>query len=179
MQQSIVLGGGCFWCTEAVFKMIKGIIAIVPGYAGGEKPQPSYEEVCNGTTGHAEVVKVEYYTDQIAFDQVLTIFFASHNPTTMNRQGHDVGTQYRSIILYSTPEQKELSEKFITDLNSSNEHGDPIVTEVKPLTEFYEAEEYHHDYYAKHPDQAYCTAVINPKLDKVKAKFEKLLQTQA
>lgn len=179
MTKSIVLGGGCFWCTEAVYKMIKGIISIMPGYAGGTVAQPSYEAVCNGTTGHAEVVRVEYDPSIISFNDILTIFFASHNPTTMNRQGHDVGTQYRSIILYSTEEEKVEAEKFITELNNSAELGDPIVTEVKPLETFYEAEEYHRDYYAKHPEQAYCQSVINPKLAKVKEKFGKFLQTQS
>jgi peptide-methionine (S)-S-oxide reductase len=179
MTKTIVLGGGCFWCTEAVFKMIKGIISIMPGYAGGTVAQPTYEAVCNGTTGHAEVVRIEYDPSVISFNDILTIFFASHNPTTMNRQGHDVGTQYRSIILYSSEEEKVEAEKFITELNNSAELGDPIVTEVKPLETFYEAEEYHRDYYAKHPEQAYCQAVINPKLAKVKEKFGKFLQTQS
>jgi peptide-methionine (S)-S-oxide reductase len=179
MTKTIVLGGGCFWCTEAVFKMIKGIISIMPGYAGGTVAQPTYEAVCNGTTGHAEVVRIEYDPSIISFNDILTIFFASHNPTTMNRQGHDVGTQYRSIILYSSEEEKVEAEKFITELNNSAELGDPIVTEVKPLETFYEAEEYHRDYYAKHPEQAYCQAVINPKLAKVKEKFGKFLQTQS
>ncbi len=179
MTKKIVLGGGCFWCTEAVFKMIKGIISIMPGYAGGTVAQPTYEAVCNGTTGHAEVVRIEYDPSIISFNDILTIFFASHNPTTMNRQGHDVGTQYRSIILYSSEEEKVEAEKFITELNNSAELGDPIVTEVKPLETFYEAEEYHRDYYAKHPEQAYCQAVINPKLAKVKEKFGKFLQTQS
>jgi peptide-methionine (S)-S-oxide reductase len=179
MTKTIVLGGGCFWCTEAVFKMIKGIVSIMPGYAGGTVAQPTYEAVCNGTSGHAEVVRVEYDPSIISFNDILTIFFASHNPTTMNRQGHDVGTQYRSIILYSSEEEKVEAEKFITELNNSAELGDPIVTEVKPLETFYEAEEYHRDYYAKHPEQAYCQAVINPKLAKVKEKFGKFLQTQS
>ncbi len=177
--KSIVLGGGCFWCTEAVFKMIKGIISIMPGYAGGVTLHPTYEAVCIGTTGHAEVVRVEYDPSIISFNDILTIFFASHNPTTMNRQGHDVGTQYRSIILYSTEEEKVAAEQFITELNNSAELGDPVVTEVKPLETFYEAEEYHRDYYAKHPEQAYCQSVINPKLAKVKEKFGKFLQTQS
>ena len=179
MTKTIVLGGGCFWCTEAVFKMIKGIISITPGYAGGITLHPSYEAVCNGTTGHAEVVRIEYDPSIISFNDILTIFFASHNPTTMNRQGHDVGTQYRSIILYTTAEEGIEAEKFIKELNSSAELGDPIVTEVKPLELFYRAEEYHHDYYAKHPEQAYCQSVINPKLAKIKTKFGKFLQTQA
>lgn len=151
----------------------------MPGYAGGTVAQPTYEAVCNGTTGHAEVVRIEYDPSIISFNDILTIFFASHNPTTMNRQGHDVGTQYRSIILYSSEEEKVEAEKFITELNNSAELGDPIVTEVKPLETFYEAEEYHRDYYAKHPEQAYCQAVINPKLAKVKEKFGKFLQTQS
>lgn len=151
----------------------------MPGYAGGVTLHPTYEAVCIGTTGHAEVVRVEYDPSIISFNDILTIFFASHNPTTMNRQGHDVGTQYRSIILYSTEEEKVAAEQFITELNNSAELGDPVVTEVKPLETFYEAEEYHRDYYAKHPEQAYCQSVINPKLAKVKEKFGKFLQTQS
>ncbi len=173
MTQSITLGSGCFWCTEAVFKMIKGIIATAPGYAGGNTPNPRYEHVCTGTTGHAEVVRVEFYPTIISFDEILTVFFSSHDPTTLNRQGNDVGTQYRSTILYANDEQKLAAEKYIANLKTD---GLNVVTTVEPLTTFYEAEEYHHDYFAKNPDQAYCAAVINPKLKKVREKLATLLK---
>jgi peptide-methionine (S)-S-oxide reductase len=173
---TIVFGGGCFWCTEAVFKMLKGIYSVESGYAGGEKENPIYEEISSGNTGHAEVVKIEYDPRIISFEILLTVFFATHDPTILNRQGRDVGSQYRSIILYTTKEQKTKSKKFIKKLNDSSENGKPIVTEIKPLTEFFEAEESHKNYYKNHPEQAYCQVVINPKLEKVKEKFAKLLK---
>ena len=173
MTQSITLGSGCFWCTEAVFKMIKGIVSTAPGYAGGDTPNPTYAAVCNGTTGHAEVVRVEFDPAIISFDEILTVFFSSHDPTTLNRQGHDSGTQYRSTILYTSDEQKLAAEKYIADLKKD---GLNVVTTVEPLTTFYEAEDYHHDYFARNPDQAYCTAVINPKLKKVREKLAMLLE---
>lgn len=171
-----ILGGGCFWCTEAVFKMLKGVLSVTPGYAGGSTDDPTYMRVSKGDTGHAEAIKIEYDPDLISFETLLTVFFATHDPTTLNRQGNDVGTEYRSIILYTSPEQKRVAEKFITELNASIAEGKPIVTEVKPLGKFYEAEQYHRDYYAKNQDQPYCQIVINPKLEKVKAKFAKLLR---
>ncbi len=174
-----VFGGGCFWCTEAVFKMLKGVYSVVPGYAGGTAPNPTYESVCSGTTGHAEVIRIEYDPVQVNFETLLTVFFASHDPTTLNRQGADVGTQYRSIILHTSPEQKSAAEKFITEINASSDLGKPIVTTVEPLNIFYEAEDYHKDYYARNPKQGYCQAVINPKLAKVKEKFAALLQHNA
>ena len=179
MNKIIVVGGGCFWCTEAVFKMLKGVISVAPGYAGGSKPNPTYKEVCSGNTGHAEVIKIEYEPDKISFQDLLTVFFATHDPTTPNRQGGDVGTQYRSIILYSDQNQKEESEKFIKELNESSEMGAPIVTEIKPLDKFYEAENYHKDYYAKNQNNPYCQVVINPKLQKVQEKFAELLKEGA
>ncbi len=170
-----VIGGGCFWCTEAVFKMLRGVSSVLPGYAGGEKPNPTYEEVCGGKTGHAEVIQIKFDPTQVKFEDLLTVFFASHDPTTMNRQGNDVGTQYRSIILYTTPEQKIKAENFIKDLNNSNPNGKPIVTEIKPLDVFYEAENYHQNYFARNPGNPYCEVIINPKLEKVQEKFAKLL----
>jgi len=172
-----VFGGGCFWCTEAVFKMLGGIISVMPGYAGGTKENPTYEEVCSGTTGHAEVIRIEYEPDKISFRSLLTVFFGSHDPTTKNRQGNDVGTQYRSVIFYTTPEQKAEAERFIKEINDSNPAGAPIVTEVAPLPNFYEAENYHRDYFAKNPGAPYCEIVINPKLEKVKQKFAELLRS--
>lgn len=173
--KTIVLGGGCFWCTEAVFKLLKGIVSIKSGYAGGTKENPTYEEVCSGTTGHAEVVEIKYDPEIISLEKILTVFFASHDPLTVNRQGNDVGEQYRSIILYTTEEQKVAAQNFIDELNKSSKEGFPITTEVKPLEKFYEAEKYHQDYYKNHPEIAYCQVVINPKLEKVKAEFAELL----
>lgn len=177
--QIAIFGGGCFWCTEAVFKMLKGVKSVTPGYAGGStsSPQaaPTYAEVCSGKTGHAEVVRIEFDPAQIAFRDLLTVFFATHNPTTPNQQGADVGTQYRSTILYTSDEQEREAETFIKELNASSEMGAPIVTEVKPLTQFFEAEDYHKDYYAKNPSNPYCQVVINPKLEKVQEKFARLL----
>lgn len=172
----VVLGGGCFWCTEAVFKMLKGVISVSPGYAGGEKVNPTYEEVSRGTTGHAEVIQIEYDPTSIAFKTLLTVFFATHDPTTRNRQGNDVGTQYRSIILYGDDEQKKEAEDFVQELNDSNEEGRPIVTEIEALKKFYEAENYHKDYYARNQDNPYCEVIINPKLEKVQKKFAELLK---
>ncbi|MDD5357376.1 MAG: peptide-methionine (S)-S-oxide reductase MsrA [Candidatus Pacebacteria bacterium] len=170
-----VIGGGCFWCTEAVFKMLRGVSSVLPGYAGGEKPNPSYEDVCAGMTGHAEVIQIKFDPAQVKFEDLLTVFFASHDPTTMNRQGNDVGTQYRSIILYTTGEQKIKAENFIKELNASNPNGKPIVTEIKPLETFYEAENYHQNYFARNPGNPYCEVIINPKLEKVQEKFANLL----
>ncbi len=173
--QIAVFGGGCFWCVEAVFKMLKGVTKVEPGYAGGTIENPTYEEVSGGRTGHAEVIHIEYDPSQVNYDDLMTVFFGSHDPTTMNRQGADVGTQYRSIILTTTPEQESEAKAFIKELNGSNTNGAPIVTEVEPLTKFYSAENYHHDYYANNPNQGYCEIIINPKLEKVKAKFAELL----
>lgn len=182
--ETIVFGGGCFWCAEAVFKMLKGVVSVEPGYAGGKTLQdssgqeknPTYEEVCSGTTGHAEVIKINYNPSIITLEDILTVFFATHDPTTKNRQGNDVGEQYRSIILYATKEQQELSEKFIKELNESNKKGMPIVTEVKELENFYPAEQYHKNYYKMNQDQPYCQIVINPKLRKVQEKFAELIK---
>lgn len=170
-----VFGGGCFWCTEAVFKMLKGVTSVMPGYTGGAKENPTDEEVSSGTTGHAEVVRVEYDPAQVKYSILLTIFFGSHDPTTKNRQGADVGTQYRSVIFYTTPEQKAEAEKFISEINSSNKFGDPVVTELEPLGKFYGAESYHQDYFARNSENQYCQLVINPKLEKVQKNFGELL----
>ena len=170
-----VFGGGCFWCTEAVFKMLRGVQSVMPGYAGGTIPNPTYEAVCSGRTGHAEVTRIEYDPSQVAYRTLLTVFFATHDPTTLNRQGNDVGTQYRSIILYTTDKQKEEAEAFIKEVEQSTQAGNPVVTEVQPLTEFYEAENYHKDYFAKNPENAYCNLVISPKVEKVQKQFAALL----
>lgn len=181
MKETAIFGGGCFWCTEAVFKMLRGISSVLPGYAGGRPPAggkgPTYEEVSSGRTGHAEVIKVTYNPQQITYHDLLTVFFASHDPTTMNRQGNDVGTQYRSVIFYTNDPQKKEVEDFVKELNASNKQGTSVVTELKPLNHFYEAEDYHKNYFATHPRNPYCELVINPKLEKVQQKFVDLLKT--
>jgi len=171
-----VFGGGCFWCTEAVFKMLKGVASVAPGYSGGAKPNPTYDEICNGKTGHAEVIKIEFDPGLVSYKNLLTVFFGSHDPTTVNRQGNDIGTEYRSVIFYTTPDQKVEAEKFIKEINESNTEGKLIVTEVLPLDVFYEAENYHKDYYARNKFQPYCELVINPKLEKVQHTFAELLK---
>lgn len=177
-----VFGGGCFWCTEAVFKMLNGVISVAPGYAGGNPPaggkNPTYEEVCSGLTGHAEVIKIEFDPSKILFKNLLAVFFATHDPTTLNRQGADSGTQYRSAIFYSSEEQKNETEKLIKSLNDSSKKGVAIVTELKPLEKFWEAENYHKDYYERNPQNPYCQIVINPKLKKAEKMFAKLLKKQ-
>ncbi len=176
-----VFGGGCFWCTEAVFNMLRGVVSVMPGYAGGTAlpggQHPTYEQVSTGKTGYAEVIRIEYDPVQVRFHDLLTVFFATHDPTTLNRQGNDVGTQYRSAIFYTTDEQKKEAEDFIVGLNASAQDGAPIVTEVRPLEKFYEAEQYHKDYYQKNISQPYCQIVINPKLDKVQKEFSALLKS--
>ncbi|PIR69379.1 MAG: peptide-methionine (S)-S-oxide reductase [Candidatus Niyogibacteria bacterium CG10_big_fil_rev_8_21_14_0_10_46_36] len=172
----IVFGGGCFWCTEAVFKMLKGVLSVTPGYAGGTTKDPSYEDVSAHKTGHAEVVRIEYDADIMPLHDLLTVFFATHDPTTPNRQGNDVGEQYRSIILYTDEEQKKEAEAFIEKLNGSMEEGEPIITAIQPLDAFYEAEDYHKDYFEKNPQNPYCQIVINPKLDKVQKEFAELVK---
>jgi len=177
-QESAVFGGGCFWCTEAVFKMLKGVVSVEPGYAGGTTPNPTYEQICTGTTGHAEVIKIDFDPALIPYETLMTVFFATHDPTTLNRQGADTGTQYRSIILYSNDAQKVAAEKFIKELDESHPGGDPIVTEIIPLDHFWPAEAYHRDYYLNNPDKAYCQIVISPKVKKVQEKFAALLREQ-
>jgi peptide-methionine (S)-S-oxide reductase len=176
MTETAVFGGGCFWCTEAVFKMMKGVKSVVPGYAGGTTENPTYEQVSTGTTGHAECVKVEYDPALVRYEDLLTVFFGSHDPTTVNRQGADVGTQYRSVIFYTSPEQHAAAEAYIANINASNQMGAAVVTDLEPLAKFYEAENYHHDYFANHPGNPYCDLVINPKLEKVQKQYADLLQ---
>lgn len=167
-----VFGGGCFWCTEAVFEELKGVVSVTPGYAGGKTLNPTYASVSTGQTGHAEVSRIEYDSRVISFNDLLTVFFAVHDPTTLNRQGADIGTQYRSIILYTGSDQKKEAEAFIEDLNKT---GPKVVTELKLLEEFYPAEEEHRHYYERNKDESYCQAVISPKLEKLKGKFQELL----
>jgi peptide-methionine (S)-S-oxide reductase len=167
------LAGGCFWCLEAIFKEVKGVEKVVSGYSGGTTVNPSYNEVCSGTTGHAESVQITFDPRIISFKEILSIFFTVHDPTTLNRQGPDIGTQYRSAIFYHNEEQRTIAEQLIRDLNSSNGWGAPIVTEVKPFQNFYPAEEYHQDYYERNPEQPYCSVVIAPKLDKFRKQYLK------
>ncbi len=165
-----VFGAGCFWCVEAVFQRLDGVLTVIPGYSGGIIEDPTYESVCSGSTGHAEVAKITFDPNVISYKQLLDMFWRSHDPTTLNRQGNDVGTQYRSVIYYLDDEQKNSAEKSKSALEESNLLSDPIVTEIERLTKFYPAEDYHHNYYKLNPEQAYCRIVIEPKLKKL---FEK------
>jgi peptide-methionine (S)-S-oxide reductase len=166
------LGGGCFWCLEAVFEQLKGVRKVESGYAGGSAgAHPTYEEVCSGRTGHAEVVQITFDPLEISFSDVLNVFFATHDPTTLNRQGPDVGTQYRSVVFYHTSAQQDAAEKKIAELNSAKIWDAPIVTEVKPFQAFYRAEDYHQKYFQGHPAQPYCQAVIAPKVVKFRKQF--------
>ena len=175
MIKTIYLAGGCFWCTEAVFQRIKGILRVVPGYIDGRIKNPSYREVCSGRTGHVEAISVNYNTDQIQLADLLMIFFSSHDPTTLNRQGNDIGTQYRSGIYYTDKEQKELAEVIIQQLKNEKIFEDKIITEIKEATPFYEAEENHHNYFNRNQEQAYCAFTINPKLEKIKNNYYSFL----
>jgi peptide-methionine (S)-S-oxide reductase len=171
-----VFGGGCFWCTEAVFEELEGVLSVTSGYAGGSMENPSYDDVSTGRTGHAEVTRIEYDPDKISYQDLLTVFFYTHDPTTLNRQGADVGEQYRSMILYTNETQKNLAESFIKELTDSKAYKSPIVTEVKPLGNFFEAEDYHQNYYKNNPDKPYCQVVIAPKVEKLRARFKNLLR---
>jgi len=169
--ETATLGGGCFWCLEAVFLELKGVTRVESGYAGGSIPNPSYKLVCTGLTGHAEVVQVTFDPQVITYKALLQVFFSIHDPTTLNRQGHDVGTQYRSVIFYHSPEQKAIAEQVIQELEAEKVWQNPIVTEIKPLKAFYKAEDYHQNYFAKNPDQLYCQAVIAPKMVKFRKQY--------
>ncbi len=172
--ETIVLGGGCFWCTEAVFTMLKGIVSVRPGYAGGHVANPTYEQVSGGKTGHIEVIEIVYDPDQLSFEEILQVFFDTHDPTTPNRQGNDVGPQYHSAVFYTTPRQKEKTEHYIMLIK--NKFTKPIVTTVAPLDTFYVAEDYHQQYYEHHKDAPYCQVIIDPKVEKVQTKFKNLLK---
>jgi peptide-methionine (S)-S-oxide reductase len=171
-----VFGGGCFWCTEAIFQQLKGVVSVSPGYAGGHKLNPTYNEVSTGMTGHAEVTKIEFDPSIIPYEDLLEIFMHLHDPTTLNRQGYDVGSQYRSIILYTNEQQKKIAEKVLLALNASKEFKRPIVTEIKPLEKFYEAEDYHKNYYANNMDKPYCQLIISPKLTHLRQKYSAKLK---
>ena len=177
MTETATLGGGCFWCLEAVFERLRGVTTVTSGYAGGHVEAPTYQQVCTGTTGHAEVVRLEYDPDVISFPDLLRVFFATHDPTTPNRQGHDVGPQYRSIILYETESQRETAEAVISGLEAEGVFRGGIVTQVEPLEAFYPAEPYHREYYRRNPGQAYCRVIIDPKIAKLRAEFADRLET--
>lgn len=174
-EASIVMGGGCFWCVEAVFECLKGVNKVVSGYAGGAMEKPTYEQVCSGRTGHAEVIRVDYDPEVLSLDRLLDVFFAVHDPTTLNRQGADVGTQYRSVVYYSSPAEKETIEKAIARTTAEKVWPGRIVTEVAPLPTFYSAEEYHQGYFRNHPNQPYCLFVAAPKVEKLFKKFPELV----
>lgn len=176
MEKTAVFGGGCFWCTEAIFQMLSGVSKVESGYAGGKIENPSYEQVSSGNTGHAEVIRVTYDPSVISYEDLLTVFFGSHDPTTPNRQGADVGEQYRSIILYQSDEEKAAAEKLIKEVNESLKDGTRVVTQVLPLGEFYKAEDYHQNYFKTNTSAPYCQIVIEPKIEKVKKRFAELVK---
>ncbi|RAV27833.1 peptide-methionine (S)-S-oxide reductase MsrA [Sinomicrobium soli] len=171
-----VLAGGCFWCTEAVFKKLRGVKEVIPGYTGGTIKNPAYREICTGRTGHAEAIRVEYDEAEISFGELLDVFFATHDPTTLNRQGNDVGTQYRSAVFYTTDRQRETAREYITLLEREGVFNRPVVTEITEAGAFYPAETEHKDYYDLHPEQPYCQVVIRPKLKKLDTLFRKKLR---
>jgi peptide-methionine (S)-S-oxide reductase len=171
-----IFANGCFWCTEAVFSMLNGVKTVLPGYTGGKTENPSYDSVSGGNTGHAEAIKIEYDPAIISYDDLLSVFFNTHDPTTLNRQGHDIGTQYRSAIFYVDDEQKEKALNLIRELNQNKAYDNPVVTEVKRLDKFYESEDYHKKYYENNPNQLYCQLVIAPKLAKLQERFGKLIK---
>lgn len=170
------LGGGCFWCLEPIFKELRGVVSVESGYAGGSVPDPSYEQVCTGTTGHAEVVQVRFDPRHISYRQLLQVFFTIHDPTTLNRQGADVGTQYRSVILYHTPQQMETAQEVVRSLDKQGVWDKPIVTHLVPFERFYRAEDYHQNYFVNNPNQGYCSIVIAPKVAKFRKQYLSMLR---
>jgi len=170
--EKATLGGGCFWCTEAVYLGLKGVVDVKPGYSGGHDKNPSYKEVCNGTTGHAEVVQITFDPDVVSFSEILEVFFVTHDPTTLNRQGNDVGTQYRSAIFYHSEKQKEIATEIIGQLEKEKAYDKPIVTEVTAFDIFYVAEDYHFNYFARNKNQPYCQYVVAPKVEKFQKVFK-------
>jgi peptide-methionine (S)-S-oxide reductase len=173
--RTAVFGGGCFWCTEAVFQVLNGVSKVESGYAGGKMANPSYEKVSCGNTGHAEVIRVTYDPDIISYEDLLTVFFGSHDPTTPNRQGNDVGEQYRSVIFYSTPEEKEAAEKLSKEVQDSLKDGSRVVTQIEPLDTFYPAEAYHQNYFKENKAVPYCQLIIEPKIEKIRKRFAELV----
>jgi peptide-methionine (S)-S-oxide reductase len=176
--EAVTLGGGCFWCLEAIYLDLEGVQSVQSGYAGGSLPDPTYRQVCEGGTGHAEVVRVEFDPSVTSFREILEVFFATHDPTTLNRQGADVGTQYRSAIFYHSLEQEKVAREVVGKLEEEGVWERPIVTEVTPLSSFYPAEDYHEDYFRRNPQQPYCQAVINPKVAKFRARFAHKLKSR-
>jgi methionine-S-sulfoxide reductase len=174
--KTVVFGGGCFWCTEAVFQMLKGVSKVEPGYAGGTMEDPSYEKVSSGSTGHAEVIRVTYDPAIITYEDLLTVFFGSHDPTTLNKQGADVGEQYRSVVFFSDEDERKAATRLINDVNESLKDGTRVVTQLEPLDTFYPAEEYHHDYFKTNTSAPYCQLIIEPKMEKVRKRFAQLVQ---
>lgn len=174
--ETATFGTGCFWCTEAQFSSLKGVLKAVPGYSGGSTVNPSYEEVCTGNTGHAEVIQITFDPNIISFDELLEAFWIAHDPTQLNRQGNDIGTQYRSVIFYHNETQKNKAEDYKNRLNAENVFDNPIVTEISPYTEFYQAEDYHLNYYNQNPNKTYCVLVVRPKLEKFRKVFESKLK---
>lgn len=177
--KTAIFGGGCFWCTEAVFQMLKGVEKVESGYAGGKMDDPTYEQVSGGNTGHAEVIRITYDSQVISYDDLLTVFFGSHDPTTPNRQGGDVGEQYRSIIFYQSDEEKKLAETKIKEISGSLKDGTRVVTQLVPFESFYKAEDYHQNYYKTNTSAPYCQLVIEPKIAKVRKRFAQLLNDHA
>lgn len=171
-----VFGGGCFWCTQAVFDQLRGVHRVVCGYSGGATPQPTYEQICTGHTEHAECVRIEFDPNAISYSDLLQVFFHTHDPTTPDRQGNDVGTQYRSVIFYQNERQQHAAEKAIDNLSSTGTFATPIVTQLVPAQPFFEAETYHQDYFVAHPSQPYCSAIIQPKMEKFRTQFQGLLK---
>lgn len=169
--QEAIFGGGCFWCTEAIFSELQGVTSVESGYSGGDVKNPTYKEICTGQTGHAEVIKIKYDPEQLSFTKLLEVFLLTHDPTTLNRQGADVGTQYRSVIFYLNEKQKQVSEEVIALLNQEKVYPTPIVTEITEFTNYYPAENYHQDYFKNNKTQAYCSFVIQPKMDKFRKAF--------
>jgi len=177
--ETATFGTGCFWCTEAIFKEIEGVVSVMPGYSGGQTINPTYKEVCGGETGHAECTQIVYDPAKISYDELLEVFFKVHDPTSLNRQGNDVGTQYRSVIFYHNDEQKRLAEKYKTELDRSGAYDKPIVTQITPMEKFYPAENYHRDYYEYNKDKnPYCAVVVRPKLEKFRKVFSEKLKAK-
>lgn len=174
--QTATFGSGCFWCTEAIFERVKGVVKVESGYSGGTVENPTYEEVCTGKTGHAEATQITFKPDVVSYAELLKVFWKTHDPTTLNRQGNDVGTQYRSVIFYHNDEQKKLAEKYKKELDESGAWDKPIVTEISPFINFYKAENYHQDYFENNPSQPYCSFVIAPKVEKFEKVFKDLLK---
>ena len=177
--ETITLGGGCYWCVEAVYENLKGVKSVVSGFSGGKNANPSYEEVCSGTTGHAEVVQITFDKNVTSLDEIFKVFFTVHDPTTLNRQGADKGTQYRSVIFYNNEEQKKEAQSIISELNKAKVYQNPIVTTLEHFTKFYKAEDYHQNYYANNKNQPYCQMVIQPKIEKFEKVFKDKLKKQS